>query len=159
MSQKTFSAKIEIKKPPDDVFSYTTDLDNIPLWTDAETIKDISSEETQVGTSFVESYKYRAKLVDVKSTVIQYFPNTFWSYHSKAAAYSYSIKHSFKKNDSSTLITTECVLEFGGLFAFSLFFHLISERLGKRQLQKNLEKLKGIMEQSKELEPPADEGA
>lgn len=146
MAKKVFQASIDISAPAEVIYLYTTDLNKLPLWTDTVKVENISENVVGVGTTYIESYKYRAKLVEVKSTITQMVPGNYWEHISKAAAYTYKIKHTFEEKEQTTHVTSLCELEFGGVFGLSLWFHFISERMGKRQLFKNLEKLKVLME-------------
>jgi len=128
-----------IKRPIEDVFAFTSNLENSPLWgRTKETVKD-SDGQTSVGTVFREEAKIMGRMVKHKSEVTIFGPPTEFSYTNRFEnGTTERARITFAAVEGGTRMNPAAELEIGGIpQILAPFFSLLMERRMRSLLEKH----------------------
>jgi uncharacterized membrane protein len=133
-----------IHQPPEQVFAYTTDINNNPIWqSDILEIEQISEGPFGPGATYRCVNRFMGQRFETEATVSEYIPAQKCSY--KINAGSVSGENSFiyePVNGGGTKFTTRARLHLG----FFAFAGRVFKRKAKEQIKKDLNTLKNILE-------------
>ena len=90
MIKKAYQASINITKPKDEVFTFTSDPNNLPLWSGASEVEMVSEMADQVGSVYKVTFNSLLKKTTVLIHITGYTPASVWSFETKEAPISTS---------------------------------------------------------------------
>lgn len=104
----------EIKRPPEEVYAYVTDLRNAPQW--QSWLGSVKQEgQTGIGTRVHQSGQWMGRKLEVDSEVTEYEPGRKFSY-TASKPFLYTLTMSFGRHDGVTRIESHLLGEPGGFF-------------------------------------------
>jgi uncharacterized membrane protein len=126
---------IEIARTPTDVFSYLTDVSNLPAWqagVKSATLRDGRIEESRVllGKEFTTTLE-----------VVEQEESSLFTLRALDGPVRVTVRHELQPTDDGTLLTVTAEGEVPGGFAAGLL-----ARGAERQFRKDFERLKQILE-------------
>ncbi|MBI4429447.1 MAG: SRPBCC family protein [Ignavibacteriales bacterium] len=136
---------IEIGAPVSDVFTFISNVENIPKWqSDVVTSKVHTSGPMRVGTMFEEDVKILGKQVQTVCEVVEYLPTKKFGFRSNSATpLQYGGFFSLEPNGRGTRLTIDVEIWLRG------FWKLVEPLFGfevRNGIQKELKTLKSILE-------------
>jgi uncharacterized protein YndB with AHSA1/START domain len=136
---------VEIDRPPEEVFSYVANPDNLPEWTNL--VLDVRTDaegQLQEGDRFSVVAKFLGRRFETPFEVSAHEPPRRHSDRSTGGPFEQEYTYTFEQTgDGKTRLTQVVETEPGG------FFRLVGpllERAGSRQLKADLQSLKDLME-------------
>lgn len=143
----TIKASIIINKPVDEVFAYVTDVKTWPRWESGLLKAEQTSDgPLNVGTTFRGTNQVLGQRMEWISEVTNYTRCKSWGQKVVSKGWSTEERLAFEPfQGSSTKFSLVSELEMGGLLR--LFAPFVARKMQK-QIEKNLVKLKDILEAS-----------
>ena len=136
---------IEIASPPDDVFAFVTDLDNLPRW--QPTVRDVRWDgDLHEGAEFEETREMLGRRARSRLAVVALDPDRELSLRVVEGPVPLTVRHLFEPAGAGTRVTLEAEGEAGGLMRLAA---PIAERAAARQATQDLERLKRLIEEAK----------
>ena len=136
---------IEIGRPPGEVFSFVTDLDNLPRW--QPTVRDVRWDgELHEGAEFEETREMLGRRARSRLAVVALDPDREFSLRVVEGPVPLTVRHLFEPTGAGTRVTLEAEGEAGGLMRLAA---PIAERAAARQATQDLERLKQLIEEAK----------
>lgn len=135
---------IEINRPVEDVFAYSTDVEDTPDW--AGPVAEVRRESPALaspGDRFTLVQKFLGRKFESPCEVVELEPNRRFQYRSTGGPIPFTFTHSFAPSGAGTRFTMVSEGEPGS------FFRLVGplfEKAGRRQVKNDLETLKAIVE-------------
>ena len=137
-----YEQTIEIARPPEDVFAFLADLDNLPLWQPSVASVEGELEE---GGSFTEVREFLGKRVRSRLEVVAFDPPHELTLRVVEGPVPLTVRHVLDAAADGTSLTLSGVGEPGGLFRLAA---PLAERAAKRQAGEDLRRLKRLLESS-----------
>jgi carbon monoxide dehydrogenase subunit G len=136
---------IEIARPPEDVFAFVTDLDNLPRW--QPTVRDVEwSAPLEPGSTFRETREMLGRRARSRLEVTALEPSNEFSIRVVEGPVPLTVRHLLEPAGEGTRLTLEAEGEAGGLMRLAA---PIAERAAARQAAQDLERLKRLVEESR----------
>ena len=136
---------IEIASPPDDVFVFVTDLDNLPRW--QPTVRDVRWEgELHEGSEFEETRELLGRRARSRLAVVALEPGREFTIRVVEGPVPLTVRHVFEPAGEGTRLTLEAEGEAGGLMRLAA---PIAERAAARQASQDLERLRVLIEETR----------
>ena len=136
---------IEIGRPPDEVFAFVTDLDNLPRW--QPTVRDVRWDgDLHEGSKFEETREMLGRRARSRLDVVALDPGREFSIRVVEGPVPLTVRHLLEPVAGGTRLTLEAEGEAGGLMRLAA---PIAERAAARQASHDLERLKRLIEESR----------
>ena len=136
---------IEIARPPEDVFAFVTDIDNLGRW--QPTVREVDWDgELREGSEFEETRELLGRRARSRLAVIALDPPAEFSIRVVEGPVPLTVRHLLEPVESGTRLTLEAEGEAGGLMRLAA---PIAERAAARQASQDLERLKRLIEESR----------
>jgi carbon monoxide dehydrogenase subunit G len=136
---------IEIARPPDEVFAFIVDLDNLSRW--QATVRDVRWErELHEGAEFEETRELLGRRARSRLEVTALERGREFSIRVVDGPVPLTVRHLLEAAGDGTRLTLEAEGEAGGLMRLAA---PIAERAAARQAGQDLERLKRLIEESK----------
>jgi carbon monoxide dehydrogenase subunit G len=136
---------IDIARPPDEVFAFVTDLDNLPRW--QPTVRQVDWDgQLQDGSEFEETREMLGRRARSRLEVTALEPAHEFSIRVVKGPVPLAVRHVFEPTGDGTRLTLEAEGEAGGLMRLAA---PIAERAAARQAGQDLERLKRLVEESR----------
>jgi carbon monoxide dehydrogenase subunit G len=133
---------IEIAHPPEDVFAFVTDLDNLSRW--QQSVREVEwSAPLETGSTFREARELLGRRARSQLEVTTLDPAHEFSIRVVEGPVPLTVRHLFEPADGGTRLTLEAEGEAGGLMRLAA---PIAERAAARQAAQDLERLKQLLE-------------
>ena len=135
-----YEQTIEIERPPEDVFAFLADLDNLPRWQPS-----VASVEGELGMggAFTEVREFLGKRVRSRLEVVAFDPPRELTLRVVEGPVPLTVRHVLDAAADGTRLTLSGVGEPGGLFRLAA---PLAERAAKRQAGEDLRRLKRLLE-------------
>jgi len=136
---------IEIARPPEDVFAFVTDLDNLPRW--QPTVREVRWDgELHEGAEFEETREMLGRRARSWLEVAVLDPPRELSIRVVEGPIPLTVRHLLEPTGEGTRLTLEAEGEAGGLMRLAA---PIAERAAARQASQDLELLKRLVEETR----------
>jgi carbon monoxide dehydrogenase subunit G len=133
---------IEIARPPDEVFPFLVDLDNLPRW--QPTVRDVVwGPPLERGSTFAETREMLGRRATSRLEVIELDPSREFSIRVVEGPVPLRVRHLLETSAAGTRLTLEAEGEAGGLMRLAA---PLAERAAARQAGQDLERLKRLLE-------------
>ncbi len=142
-----FEASVEIEQPPERVFDYVTDPENLSRWvgpiTEVRNVQRAASDQLREGDSFTLVVKFLGRRFEMPCEVTNYLSNRRFSFRSTGGPMPQGYTYTFEPRLKGTHFTHSVEAEPGTFFRLTgpLF-----EAAGKRQVNNDLATLKDLLE-------------
>ena len=137
---------VVIRQPVETVFTFLSDVTNIPRWNSVITESKLTSEgPVQVGATFYQVANFLGRRIQTELRVTEYEPNKVFAFKSISGPFPIMVKLTLEPVGDSTNLS-----HFGEPDA-SGFFKLAEPLLSiaiKRQVESNMSHLKNLLEAS-----------
>ncbi len=134
---------IEIARPPEEVFGFLVDLDNLPRW--QPTVRDVRWEgELHEGAVFEETRELLGRRARSRLEVTALEAGREFSLRVVEGPVPLTVRHVLEPAGDGTRLTLEAEGEASGLMRLAA---PIAERAAARQAGQDLERLKGLIEE------------
>lgn len=134
---------IEIARPPEDVFAYITDVDNLSRW--QPTVREVRWDgELAPGSEFEETRELLGRRARSKLEVTVLAHPREFAIRIVEGPVPLTVRHLLEPTAGGTLLTLEAEGEAGGLMRLAA---PIAERAAARQAGQDLERLKRLVEE------------
>jgi carbon monoxide dehydrogenase subunit G len=141
---------IDIARPPQAVFAFVTDLDNLPRW--QPTVRHVEwKPPLEQGSTFEETREMLGRRATSRLEVTALDPPREFSIRVVEGPVSLTVRHLVEPASDGTRLTLDAAGEAGGFLRLAA---PIAERAAARQAGQDLERLKRVLESS--LEAAAD---
>jgi carbon monoxide dehydrogenase subunit G len=135
---------IDIARPPEDVFAYITDLDNVREWQPAtEEIRRETEGPMQVGTTYVQAMRMMGRRLETRIEVTELDPPSRFAIRTNGGPVSFRITHHFDASGTGTRLRVDGEGEAGGAFKVA---GGMAVKAAERELKKSFERLKSVLE-------------
>ncbi len=139
-------AGITINRPVEEVFAFTSNPENEPLWRPELVELEITSEgPIGVGTTLREVMQFLGRRIENTGEITKYEPNKMMAVKSTSGPFPFEMTGTYRPVEGGTELTFEVEAEVGGFFRFA---EPLVARMGKRQMETQLANLKDLMEES-----------
>jgi uncharacterized protein YndB with AHSA1/START domain len=109
----TFTDSVTISRPPNQVFSYLADLNNIPKWNpEVKTFVLVTEGPTKVGSRFIEE----SRLGTVNCTVTEISPDNVIAFDGVSSLMNYTERILIESAESGTRLTVTATIDLKGLW-------------------------------------------
>ena len=147
MKGSVASSDIVINKPAEEIFNFTLNLDKLHTWSGSIDSKKATEALPKIGTKFYETYAYRAHKEKADCEIATLTKNKEWTYSFRLGSYTGTAGYKFDEvSKNKTKVTAAVELETANLLRMSIWYHLTSKLTLKKQINKNLNNLKQILE-------------
>jgi uncharacterized protein YndB with AHSA1/START domain len=137
-------AGITINRPIEEVFAFTSNPENEPLWRpELLELEQTSDGPIGVGTTFREVMQFLGRRIESTGEITEYEPNKRNAVKSTSGPFPFEITGTFEPVEGGTEVTFEVEAEIGGFFRFA---EPLVARMGKRQMETQLANLKDLLE-------------
>ena len=137
-------ASVEIKRPADKVFAYTTEAKNWPRWqTIIPEAEQTSAGKIAVGATFKGSNRLMGLSMKWTAKVSEYKPNSKWSKKITSGSVKIEEQMNFKPKDEGVKFTIVYDMKIGGFL--KLFSPMVVSTM-RKETKKSLINLKTILE-------------
>jgi carbon monoxide dehydrogenase subunit G len=134
---------VEIDRPPEDVFAFVTDLDNLSRW--QPTIREVEwSAPLERGATFRETREMLGRRARSRLEVTALDPPGEFSLRVVEGPVPLTVRHLLEPAERGTRLTLEAEGEAGGLMRLAA---PLAERAAARQAGQDLERLKRLIEE------------
>jgi uncharacterized membrane protein len=139
---------IDISAPVEEVFSYSTNNENDPIWME-EVVKVEKTSEGPigVGSTFVNHVEFLGKSIEDSHEIIEYESNKRMTIVQRTGAVPFKAIYLYEFLEGGTRFTMQIEAEPGGFF--KLAAPLVRRQL-ETQFERNLKNLKSILEKQDE---------
>jgi carbon monoxide dehydrogenase subunit G len=135
---------IHINRPVEVIFDYLTDLDTLPVRIpSAQEAAMISGEDMRVGTRYLVSSRMRGRITEIEYEVIEYEENRAYGTRIIGGGQPFQEHYQLEEKENGTRVTLVANGEMSNLT--KIFSHSF-KRLLKKQVGKDLERLKSLLE-------------
>jgi carbon monoxide dehydrogenase subunit G len=135
-----YEQTIEIARPPDDVFAFLAELDNLPRWQPSVVRTDGGLGP---GEAFSETRAFMGKRIESRLEVVVYEPGRELTLRVVEGPVPLTVRHVLEPAGEGTRLTLAGEGEPGGLFRLAA---PLAERAAKRQAGEDLRRLKALLE-------------
>jgi carbon monoxide dehydrogenase subunit G len=133
---------IDIARPPEDVFAFVTDLDNLADW--QASIREVEwAAPLEAGSTFHETRELLGRRARSRLEVTVLEPPTEFSIRVVEGPVALTVRHLLDPANGGTRLTLAAEGEAGGLMRLAA---PIAERAAARQASQDLERLKALLE-------------
>ena len=137
-------SSVVINQPVEDVFAYYTDLENETQWRIGVLELETTSEgPIGVGTTTREVTQFLGRRIENTAVVIEYEPNKVVAMETTSGPIPFKFRVTFDPIESGTWMTVRASGEVGGFFKLA---EPLVIRMGKRQMETELNNLKDLIE-------------
>ena len=135
---------VEIARPPEDVFAFVTDLDNLARW--QPTVRDVRWDgELAEGSEFEETREMLGRRARSRLEVTVLEPPREFSIRVVEGPVPLTVRHLLEPAGSDTRLTLEAEGQARGLMRLAA---PVAERAAAHQASQDLERLKRLIEES-----------
>ncbi len=136
---------VEIDRPPEEVFSYVTDPENLPEWSNLVLeVRRETEGEPREGDRFTTAAKFLGRRFETPFEVSAHEPHRRHSDTSRGGPFEQVYTYSFEETgEGGTRLTYVAEGEPGGFFRLA---GPLLERAGRRQFRADLQSLKDMLE-------------
>ncbi len=135
---------VEIDRPIEEVFAYTSNVDNLPEWTGAVIeVHGSTLGQPRKGDQFTTVSKFLGRRFETPQEVTTYEENRRYSYRSTGGPFPLSFTFNFEETPGGTRLTEVAEGEPGTFFRLA---GPLLEAAVKRQFKNDLATLKDLME-------------
>ncbi len=135
---------VVIDKPLEEVFTYVTDIENMPVWSsEVEKAWKTSEGPMSKGTTFSSAAKVLGRKIENTIEVTEYEPNSKWTLKPTSGPVSGDIEFHFEPAAGGTKFSVALEAESGGFFKLG---EPIVNRMLQRQYETNGATLKDLLE-------------
>ena len=135
---------VVIERPLAEVFAYTTDVENMSVWSsEVERAWKISEGPLGKGTTLGSEVKLLGRKIENTIEVTSFEPNTKWSLKPTSGPVSGDAEFHFESVADGTAVSVSLEADAGGFFKLG---EPIVNRMLQRQYETNLATLKDILE-------------
>lgn len=146
---RKYQADIFIEKPPQEVFNYITDYQKLSLWNDGlEKVLSKNGEKMNVNSHFLEVYGKGKNQYTSDLIVVKIIPDKLLQYRLVFKDYDLSSTYTFEKIEENTKLVFQGNI--GYKTAYSRFMSPLYTNQIKKRTEKNLIKLKSLMESNRD---------
>jgi len=139
MIKKAYQASINITKPKDEVFTFTSDPNNLPLWSGASEVEVISETHDKLGSTYKVTFSSFLKKTTILIKIISYnFPDS-WAFETEEEPVS-SSNYKLEEIKGGTKVTFELIEDRES-------DSIITDMAIKRKMEKLLANLKNSLEE------------
>jgi hypothetical protein len=141
----TFETSVVIACPLEDVFAFTTDINNNIKWQKILVDAGLTHGETMdVGATYRYTVKFMGKRIETEAVVTAFEENRAFSAKTLRGPVGGEFHLTFESVYAGTALTTRCRAELG----YFKYTKPIALRLAREQYRKDLDALKHILEMS-----------
>jgi carbon monoxide dehydrogenase subunit G len=137
-----FDLTVEIARPPEDVFSYLTDVSNLPEWQSSASSAE-ADEPLREGSRIRERRRFMGRDVKTELEVTAYEPPRRFDVKSRGGPVSYGIHHALEPAATGTRLQVKVDAKIGGMMRFAAKGPL---KAAEREFRADFERLKQILE-------------
>jgi carbon monoxide dehydrogenase subunit G len=136
---------VVVKRPPDEVFAFLSDLSNLPEWQSGAVEVRESEGAVGVGTTYVEVLRFLGKRLQATIEVTEFERGRRFSLRTVSGPIPFSVQHTLEPEDGggATRLRVELEGEPGGLFKLA---EPLVMRNAQRQLEADFAALKEMVE-------------
>ncbi len=136
--------EIVVDRPVSEVFSYVTDVSNLPEWQGGVLEARQESEgAVGVGTRFAEVRKFLGRRIESTLEVTEHEPDRIFSLKVTSGPVPFEVRHTFEAADGGTRIRIEGEAEPGGFFKMA---EPLVGRQATRTFEHDFATLKDVLE-------------
>ncbi len=137
-------AGITINRPVEEVFAFTSNPENEPLWRpELLELEKTSEGPIGVGTTFREVMQFLGRRIENTGEITKYEPNKMMAVKTTSGPVPMEITGTYQPVEGGTELTFEVEGEVGGFFRFA---EPLVARMGKRQMETQLANIKDLLE-------------
>jgi len=133
---------VVVKRPPEEVFAYATDVANLPEWQSSALEASIEGP-MQAGATGTVVRKFLGRRIDSTIQVEEYEPPQRFAVHSTAGPVSFHVRQTVAPEGAGARISVVMEGEPGGFFKLA---EPLVERAMRREVEGNFATLKDILE-------------
>ncbi|MDQ3611909.1 MAG: SRPBCC family protein [Actinomycetota bacterium] len=135
---------VEIARPVEQVFAYTSDPENDPAWAGAKAdVRRISEGPTVVGSSHRETVSFLGRRIDHTVEVADLEPDTSITWRDEHGPAPGTVVYAYEPVGEGTRFTLRLDVDLGGLLALA---EPLVTRAGDQRVQADLTALKDVLE-------------
>lgn len=135
---------VEIARPVEQVFAYTSDPENDPAWAGAKTdVRRISEGPTVTGSSHRETVSFLGRRIDHTVEVADLEPNTSITWRDEQGPAPGTVVYAYERVGDGTRFTLRLDVGLDGLLALA---EPLVKRAGDQQVHDDLTALKAVLE-------------
>jgi uncharacterized protein YndB with AHSA1/START domain len=137
-------AGITINRPVEEVFAFTSNPENEPLWRpELLKLEKTSEGPIGVGTTFREVMQFLGRRIENTGEITKYEPNNMIAMKSTSGPLAFELTGTYQPVEDGTELTFEVEAEVGGFFRLA---EPLVARMGKRQMETQLANIKDLLE-------------
>jgi uncharacterized protein YndB with AHSA1/START domain len=138
----------EIARTPQDVFAYATDFSHFAQWQGGViSVRPEGDGPVSVGSRAVVTRRVGPRQLTAPELITELNPPRTWSVHAVGGSVTATAKGTIEPHGDSGLSQVTISLEFEGHGIGRLLVPLVIRRQARKQLPRNLQKLKEVLEQ------------
>ena len=139
----TVEKSVQINKPVEDVFAYTTNIDNTTKWQEGVESIEVEGDPNAVGGKYTEVRKFLGREMKTTLEITAYESNTKWAAKVLEGPVPYEVVANYKSADGGTEVTMHIDGEPSGFF--KLAQGAVQKQLDK-SMEEDLQRLKDRVE-------------
>ncbi len=144
---RQFGASIVIERPIGEVFAFTTDLSNLHIWDSAvRSSAQTSAGPMGVGSTFRWTVQLLAKSFTIEFESTAYEPNRRFAFQSTSGPFSARGEWAYETANGGTRFSWLAEGKPGARGLFGRLTDQLVARVRGRQIEQNLQRLKGLLE-------------
>jgi uncharacterized membrane protein len=143
-----FDLDVWIDRPVAEVFSYVTDIRNLPSWQESA----VGAEWIEEGSRFREQRNFLGRTAESELEVTALEPDRRFDVRAVSGPFRFEIAHTFEERDGGALLRVAAEAKVGGVLRLAAS---MAGNQAQRQLRGDLERLKQLLERRDE-ESPSD---
>ena len=137
-------AGITINRPVEEVFAFTSNPENEPLWrSELLEMEQTSEGPIGVGTTYREVMQFLGRRIESTAEITKYEPNNMIAMKSTSGPLAFELTGTYQPVEDGTELTFEVEAEVGGFFRVA---EPLVARMGKRQMETQLANIKDLLE-------------
>lgn len=139
----TVEKTVQINKPVEDVFAYTTNVDNTTKWQEGVESIEVEGDPNTVGGKYTELRKFLGRDMRTTLEITAYESNAKWGAKALDGPVPYEVLASFESSNGGTKVTMHIEGEPSGFF--KLAQGAVQKQLDK-SMEEDLQRLKERVE-------------
>ena len=140
MFKKLYQSNITITKPIEDTFNFTSNVNNLSLWSGASQIEVITETDEKIGSIYKVTFTGIIKNTATLIEITEYNSPTLWTFQTQDTPVKLS-KYTFEAVDEGTKLSLDYIEEQNST-------SILTDIAIKRQMEKLLADLKRCLEKT-----------
>ena len=134
---KEFQASITIAKPLEDTFNFTSDVNNLPLWSGASAVEVVVENPLKIGSEYKVTFTSLLKKTNILIRITEYRAPYFWAFKTQEPPVATS-SYIFENVEEGTKVTLNYTQEQDP--------SLLADMAIKRKMEKLLANLRNTLQ-------------